>query len=77
MENPSQKKRLYEAIEWLKANPSEKSSTAAQIYNLNPSHLHVTIVCLKRKPHIQSGHGGQNKILSEAQSEAVIQYIQD
>ena len=37
--------------------------------------MRVAIARHKKKPRVQPTHGGQNKILSEAQSEAVIQYI--
>ena len=77
MENPLQKKYIYQVIEWLKANLSKKISTTARIYNLNPSCLRVAILRLNRKPRIQSTHGGHNMILSKAQSKVVIQYIQD
>ena len=77
MEHPSRKIRLGQAIEWLEVNPSEKSFTAARIYNLDPSSLRMDIVRHKRKPRVQPIYEDHNKILSEAQSKIVIQYIRD
>jgi hypothetical protein len=78
MENTSQKIRRRQAIEWLEANPTEKCCTAARIYDLKPASLRVAVARHKKsKSRVQPIHGGQNKVLSEAQSEAVIQYIRD
>ena len=44
---------------------------------VQPSSLRAIITRLKRKSRIPPSHGGQNKILSKAQSEMVIQYICD
>jgi hypothetical protein len=59
-------------------NPTERQATGARIYHANESSVRTS--CWRDsqrvgKPPIQ--HGGQNKILSEAQIQAVSTYVRD
>ena len=66
------KTRLRKAKEWLAQNPSEKTTTAARIFCVNRKTLDNAI---HRKTN--SSHGGQNRILNDAQEYAIHSYIRD
>ena len=69
------KRRLDCVMEWLEEESSEKISTAAIIFNVNPA---STRMCQYRKRHQEPNsrgtynhHGGNNIILTEAQELAI------
>jgi len=64
------KKRLDAAMEWLAEEPNEKACTAAQIFNVQQSSIHMP---QHRQHHQESNswgtfnqHGGNNVNLPEA-----------
>jgi hypothetical protein len=67
--------QLEEAITWLDKNPTEKQITAARIFKVNPGILGIEIARrTRRAPGSKKPHGGQNRILSEAQNRAIQEY---
>jgi hypothetical protein len=69
------KARLDSAIEWIQENPAEKDVTAGRIYNVKPQSIRIALKRIKRKG--RKAHGGNNKILSDTQSEAVQVYCRE
>jgi hypothetical protein len=69
------KARLASAIEWNQENPAEKDVTTARIFNVKPQSIRMALKRMKRKDH--KAHGGNNKVLSDTQSEAVRVYCQE
>ena len=57
-------------------HPKEHATTAARIYNVRPNSIRVALF---RERHHQGSkqHGGQNKILSDIQVEAIYKYMED
>ena len=66
------KARLASAIEWSQEDPTEKVVTAGRIFDVNPQSIRMALKRTKRKD--QKAHGGNNKILSDTQLEAVRVY---
>lgn len=68
--------QVKQALEFLQAEPSEKPSTAARIFkvNLNTLHTHLRRARMKTS---NISRGGQNKILSKVQIEALYKYIEE
>ena len=64
--------RINNAKEFLRQNPTEKTTVAARIYNLHPSTLQSSI---DRARHTKSERGGHNKILQNHEKEALYQFI--
>ena len=83
------RERMRRAIQWLRANPSESPTQAARIhFHLDlPKHeasVRVAWARDKKKRQKQTEgrevakkSGGQNRILSDAQSQAVLQYARE
>jgi hypothetical protein len=69
------KARLDSAIEWIQENPAEKDVTARRIYNVKPQSIRIALKRIKQKG--QKAHGGNNKILSDTQSEAIQVYCRE
>jgi len=67
--------RLASAIEWSQENPTEKVVTAGRIFDVKPQSIRIALKRTKRKD--QKAHGGNNKILSDIQSEAVQAYCRE
>ena len=65
--------RICNAKEFLHENPTEKTTTAARVYNLPPSTLQSSI---DRTHKPRTGHGGHNKILLDHEKKAIHQFIQ-
>lgn len=62
---------LSNAREWLVENPSESIMTACRIFKVPETTLRTSL-----KRHTQKlAHGGQNKVLTTAQSEALKKWI--
>ncbi|RFU23681.1 hypothetical protein B7463_g12655, partial [Scytalidium lignicola] len=64
------KERILRAKEWLAENPTESQSVAAKLFKVNRSTLNMAIL---RNNNVQ--HGGQNKILTASQEQAVHSFI--
>ena len=64
--------RINNAKEFLRQNPTEKTTVAARIYNLHPSTLQSSI---DRARHTKSERGGHNKILQNHKKEVLHQFI--
>jgi hypothetical protein len=60
---------LSKAREWLSANPTESVAVASQIFKVKKATLQSSIVWLNR-PRVGK-KGGQNKVLTAAQIEAL------
>jgi hypothetical protein len=67
---------LLEAKEWLRENPTESAVTAARIYKINVVTLRSSISQDKSATTIKK-IGGQNKVLTKAQTEAIKQWIRN
>lgn len=63
---------LSDARDWLTANPSESIAAASCIFKVKASTLRMSITQLNR-PRV--GRGGQNKLLTTAQIEALKKWI--
>src|SRR5437660_32496 len=74
METLPHKERVHMAIQWQEENPTEKSCTAARIYQLNESAFRVALKRnKKRKGRVYSVvRGGRNKILSETHTASTL-----
>jgi len=70
-DKPSYKERLSNAIKWLQEEPTEKATTAGRIFDVKPNSIRAT---LRRSSFIRRPRGGQNKVLSDAQTEAIKLY---
>jgi len=70
-DKPSYKERLSNAIKWLQEEPTEKATTAGRIFDVKPDSIRAT---LRRSSFIRRPRGGQNKVLSDAQTEAIKLY---
>jgi hypothetical protein len=73
---------MAQALQFLQEQPSERPITAARIYNVNintlNSHLRRAKARAVPRPHpVKTGRGGQNRILSKAQIEAIYKYVED
>ena len=64
---------LSKAREWLAENPSESINVAGRIFKVPESTLRMSIK--RRTRNIQPIKGGQNKVLSTAQTEALKKWI--
>jgi hypothetical protein len=69
------KARLASAIEWIQENPTEKDVAAGRIFDVKPQSIRMALKRIKRKD--QKAHGGNNKILSDTQLEAVQVYCRE
>jgi hypothetical protein len=70
---------LNNAIIWALENPEEASTVAARIYHVNEDSLRTLVLRSKKKKQrnsegVYNRRGGNNKILNEAQEEAIRQY---
>jgi ABC-type nitrate/sulfonate/bicarbonate transport system substrate-binding protein len=66
--------RLQNAAEWSLQNPKESVTAAARIYHVKDNSVRVK---LQRMAHQKKHVGGQNRVLSDEQSAAVLQYMRD
>ena len=62
---------LSNACEWLTANPSETISVASRIFKVPRSTIRSKIARAAKPPP----HGGQNRVLSIAQTKALKEWI--
>jgi hypothetical protein len=73
--NSDDKARLANAVQWLQENLGEKAMTASWIFKANPHSIRVAIARAKRRSIGKvTKRGGQNKILSNSQEEAIQSY---
>src|SRR5271168_2062245 len=64
---------MREALDWLQQHPLESPITAARRFGLNDSTVRKAVARgTQPKPK-----GGQNRILSSVQEQAIIRFIQD
>ena len=75
---PEKDKRAL-AIQWLFENPDEPVCTAARIYNVKNEHYLRNVYRRERirKERGSIQNGGQNRILSDVQHQALVQYAID
>ena len=84
------KQRMRLALQWLRDNPSESPTIAARIHFHEDVPKHETSVRVawhREKKKVAKAnttnrrvvvqHGGHNRVLSDAQSQAVVQYARD
>jgi hypothetical protein len=70
--------RVVLALEFLLENPTERTITAARIYHVNDSTLRTLLQRAKKSDSLPvKPHGGQNRILSEAQVKAIYDYVEE
>jgi hypothetical protein len=71
------KAAVSNAVAFKHENPDEKATTAARIHHVNT----ITVRSNLQREEIYSGkevkHRGHNKMLSDAQVEAIYQYVED
>ncbi|RFU34893.1 hypothetical protein B7463_g1501, partial [Scytalidium lignicola] len=65
------KDRILQAKEWLAENPTESQSVAAKLFKVNKSTLNMAI----RRGNKPDTRGGQNKILTTSQEQAIHSFI--
>ena len=63
------------AKEWLNENPTESIAVAARLWHLSPTTLRSSIARDKTTTTITKDRGGQNRILTTAQIEALKDWI--
>jgi hypothetical protein len=63
--------RLRKAKAWLIENPIESQAVAARVFKVNRKTLHNSI----QRGELNLHHGGQNKILTQSQEEAIHKFI--
>ncbi len=68
------KTAIADAVAFKHENPDEKATTAARIHHVNPIMVRSN---LQREQLPKVKHGGQNKILSDAQLDAIYKYVED
>ena len=68
---------ILAAKEWLLQNPTKSIAVAARLWHLSPSTLRNSIARDKKTTTPRLSHGGQNKVLTEAQIEALKDWIRD
>jgi hypothetical protein len=70
------KAAVADAIAFKHEHPNEKATTAAQIHYVNATTVRLN---LRRKqlPNKEVKHSGYNKMLSDAQVEAIYNYVED
>src|ERR1700755_3192191 len=81
------KQRMQLALQWLRDNPSETPTVAARIHFHEDLPKHEASVRVawarekKKKEKANKGvvvqHGGHNRVLSDAQKEALILYVRE
>ena len=75
---PEMKERIDRAMEWLEEEPSEKASTAAIIFQVNPASIRMRQYRQRHQERNSRGtynhHGGNNIILTKAQELAVFRF---
>jgi hypothetical protein len=74
MDSPksTSKAALANAIKWIQENPTEKAVTAGRIFKVKPQSIRMALKRTTRK-----SRGSHNKVLSEAQSEAIQVYCRE
>jgi hypothetical protein len=69
---------LSNATAFKQENPEEKTTAAAQIYQVNNSTVWTVLLRERqRQAKPATSHGGHNKILSKVQVEAIYKYVED
>jgi len=68
------KAAIADAVAFKHENPDEKATTAARIHHVNPITVRSN---LQREQLPKVKHGGQNKMLLDAQLDAIYKYVED
>jgi hypothetical protein len=68
------KAAIANAVAFKHENPDENATTAARIHHVNPITVRSN---LQREQLPKVKHGGQNKMLSNAQVDAIYKYVED
>ena len=68
------KAAVTNAVAFKHDHPDEKATTAARIHHVNPITVRSN---LQREQLPKVKHGGQNKMLSDTQVEAIYKYVED
>jgi hypothetical protein len=70
------KAAVADAVVFKHEHPNEKATTAARIHHVNAT---TVLSNLRREqlPDTEVKHGGYNKMLSDAQVEAIYKYVED
>jgi hypothetical protein len=68
------KAAITNAVAFKHDHPDEKATTAARIHHVNPITVRSN---LQRAQLPKVKHGGQNKMLSDTQVEAIYKYVED
>src|SRR5208282_5429794 len=68
---------MDKAIAFKHAHPNEKATTAARIYNVNDRTVRTKLRRARQRGRVEVKHGGQNKMLSDAQVNAIYKYVED
>jgi hypothetical protein len=69
------KAAVANAIAFKHENPDEKATTAARIHHVNTATVRSSLWREQKSNKVK--HGGQNKMLSDAQVEAIYKYVED
>jgi hypothetical protein len=79
LQNLPDKDKLHLATQWLIENPDKKPTTAARIYRIR-NELNLQQAWRRKKESMRKGsiqRGGQNRVLSEVQHQALNRYTVD
>jgi hypothetical protein len=68
---------ISNAIAFKHEHPNENATTAARIYHVNPETIQTRLRRERLRGDITVKHGGQNKILSDVQVDAIYKYVED
>jgi hypothetical protein len=68
---------MDKAIAFKRAHPNEKATTAARIYKVSVDTVRTNLQREGIQRGLQVKHGGQNKVLSDVQVEAIYKYVED
>src|ERR1700722_1515966 len=68
---------MDEAIAFKQAHPEENVTTAARIYKVNDHTIWTNLRRARQRGGVAVKHSGYNKVLSDAQAEAIYKYVED
>jgi hypothetical protein len=71
------KASVSKAIAFKHEHPDEKSTTAAQIYQVNNYTVRTNLYRERIRGGVEAKHRGHNKMLSDTQIGAIYQYVED
>jgi hypothetical protein len=71
------KMSMSDAMAFKHENPNEKATTAARIHHVNDNTIRSNLHRERIRGGKEVKHGGQNKMLSDTQVEAIYKYVED